>query len=333
MPARHDPLPQDPRFQILGRLGVGAHGTVFEGIDRARGTKVAIKVPHRATDEAALRLRREFHALRDVRHPNLVRPGELIEDGGRSCFTMEAVDGVCFLTHVRGAAPSTVEETMQLATTGGPGEGERAVAEGRLDSDRLRDALRQLAGALSALHAAGKVHRDVKSSNVLVTRAGRVVLVDFGLVADLGEPSDEDDAALVVGTPPYMSPEQTLGERATPASDWYSFGALLYTALTGHPPHQGSTAEVLRAKRHLDPLSPSTVAPGVPADLEALCLALLRRVPSERPDGAEVRARLGMAAASSSGSSGSPAGSSGSPAGPALLASCSLGAQSGVFLS
>lgn len=308
MPDRQDAHPLDPRFQILGCLGAGAHGTVYEGLDRARGMKVAIKVPNRPGDEAAVRLRREFQAVRDVRHPNVVQLGELVDDGERSCFTMEAVHGVNFLTHVRGEPASAPEETMQLvaAGSGGVGEAEHGVSHGRLDDGRLRDALRQLASGLSALHAAGKVHRDVKSSNVLVTREGRVVLIDFGLVADLGEPSDDHDddddgdeqAAMVVGTPPYMSPEQTLGERATPASDWYSVGALLYTALTGHPPHQGSTAEVLRAKRHLDPLSPSTVAPGVPADLEALCLALLRRVPSERPDGDEVRARLGMAAAS-----------------------------------
>jgi hypothetical protein len=157
---------------------------------------------------------------------------------------------------------------------------------------RLRAALRQLVTGLAALHAANKLHRDVKPSNVLVTAEGRVVLLDFGLVADLDvrRAREETDTA---GTVSYMAPEQAAGRGLTAASDWYAVGALLFEALTGRLPFEGGRLRVLTDKQRCDPPPPAAYAPGVPDDLSALCLALLSRRPAERPGAADILRRLG----------------------------------------
>jgi hypothetical protein len=160
---------------------------------------------------------------------------------------------------------------------------------------RLRSSLRQLVDAISALHAAGKLHRDIKPSNVLVTPAGRVVVLDFGLVSSL--PHFDPDArdaertigGCVFGTPAYMSPEQAAGEPVTTASDWYSVGAMLYEALTGQLPFDGTVLQILKAKEESQPVPPSDLLDGVPDDLDQLCRSLLRRDPQKRPHGTEIQ--------------------------------------------
>lgn len=161
------------------------------------------------------------------------------------------------------------------------------------DADRLRAALRQLAAGLGTLHAAGKLHRDIKPSNVLVTREGRVVILDFGLIAELSDRGAAESKKPIVGTPVFMSPEQGLGQPLTPASDWYSVGVMLYAALTGRVPFDGPPMHVLLTKTEVDPISPASVAPGVPGDLEALCMNLLSRDPQKRLTGREILKRLG----------------------------------------
>jgi hypothetical protein len=161
------------------------------------------------------------------------------------------------------------------------------------DLDRLRDALGQLVEGVLALHAAGKLHRDIKPSNVLVQPDGRVVLLDFGLVAEVEAPTlDVADEQTVAGTVSFMAPEQAAGRPLTPACDWYSVGVMLYLALTGRLPHGGAPREILKRKQATDPAPPSRLVAGVPADLDALCLALLARDPDARPSGPEIRARL-----------------------------------------
>ena len=189
-----DPVPDllaGSRFEILRSVGQGGMGVVYEAMDHERGRRIALKTLLSPEPDQLLRFKNEFRALQDIQHPNLVVLGELREIEGRLFFTMEFVDGVRFLRWVR---PSSDE------------------AAGELDEERLRDALRQLAAGLVALHDAGKVHCDIKPANVLVTTSerltGRVVILDFGVVADANR---KPDARTIAGTPNYMAPEQSFG--------------------------------------------------------------------------------------------------------------------------
>ena len=258
------------RFQILRRLGAGGMGVVYEALDCERNVPVALKTLPAPSGDGLLRLKNEFRALQGVDHPHLVRLGELIEARGQWFFTMELIRGCDFLTHVRSGRTATFDEA------------------------RLRSALGQLARAVVALHAVGLVHRDIKPSNVMVTHEGRVVLLDLGLVT--GATQAQQSAELhVVGTIAYMAPEQAASQRVGPAADWYSLGAVLYEALTGKVPFQGTAFEILVNKQKFEPAPPRALLPSVPADLDGLCLALLQFDPAARPPAREVLARLGVA--------------------------------------
>lgn len=165
-------------------------------------------------------------------------------------------------------------------------------------SERMRLAFVQLAEGVRALHSSKILHRDLKPSNVLVHPSGRVMLLDFGLAKELlpqREQGGSTPAAKVSGTPAYIAPEPLAGEPETEASDWYSFGVMLYEALSGRAPFSGSVAEVLRAKLDREPPPPSMIVDGVPSDLDSLCQALLRRRPEARPSADEIVERLRVA--------------------------------------
>jgi tetratricopeptide (TPR) repeat protein len=247
------------RFVLEREIGEGGMGVVYEATDRRTDGRVALKTLRSVDAQALARLKTEFRALQEIQHPNLVSLGELIEADGHWFFTMELVDGVPLLEYV---TP-------------------------RRDERRLRRAFGQLAAALSAIHAAGLIHRDVKPSNALVTAEGRVVLLDFGLVTDvLGRYESMHDN--IVGTAAYMAPEQAAGHPVTAAADWYAFGVALYEALTGELPYNGSSLQILLDKQQKPAPPPSQLVPGVPADLDELCGALLAFEPAARPTSAAV---------------------------------------------
>ena len=293
--AEHAPSPLD-RFELRRRLGAGAMGVVYEALDRQRDALVALKLLPAAEAGALYRFKREFRALADIAHPNLVNLYELFIDGERCFFTMEKIDGATFRDYVRPGqaaadAPDTDEESASSAAAdlAGAAVGDPPAAPlAALDLGRLRAALRQLVEGVAALHAAGTVHRDLKPSNVLVTEEGRVVILDFGLAAEPGAPDAGDG---LTGTAAYMAPEQADG-RFTPASDWYAVGVMLYEALTGRRPFTGPLLHVLVDKRQRDPIAPDRLCPGLPADLVDLCLRLLDRDPGRRPEAPAILAAL-----------------------------------------
>ncbi len=269
------------RFELRRRLGAGGMGIVYEAFDRKLEALIAIKTLKWMDPESLFRFKREFRSLQDLHHPNLVRLGELIEHRGSWFFTMELLRGVDLLAHIRASQggderPSGTADTMRAELVG---DGRRDAPT--LDPVRLRAAFTQLARGLAALHEAGWIHRDIKPSNVLVARDGRVVILDFGLVADRRRDGQSTDAN-VVGTADYMAPEQAASKAVGPPADCYSAGVMLYEALYGRRPFAGTALEILMAKQWQSPAQP-VIEEGVPSDLTRLCMRLLSFDPGERP--------------------------------------------------
>ncbi|MBL8798582.1 MAG: protein kinase [Planctomycetia bacterium] len=285
-------------FDILAELGRGGMGIVYLAFDRKRQVRVALKTVQNLGSATLYRFKQEFRSLADLTHPNLVTLYEMVSDGRTWFFTMELIDGAPFHVHVgrggAGRAPSrgTIPAQRPLAADATAREHGPGAALSTNQLVRLQNALLQLAEGVSALHDAGKLHCDIKPSNVLVTAQGRVVLLDFGLATDWHPTEAEPESVRLGGTIPYMAPEVAGGSSALPASDWYSFGVLLYEALTSRLPFQGSPKEILRAKQCLDPLPPGSIHTDIPDDLNRLCMELLQRRPQARPSGREVLRQL-----------------------------------------
>jgi eukaryotic-like serine/threonine-protein kinase len=262
---------------VLGeKLGEGGMGVVYRAEHVLQGRTVAIKLlPERhASPENIARFEREARLTAGLSHPNTIA----VSDVGRTpdglpYYAMECVEG-CDLQ-------ALVER------------------EGPLPAARVADLLAQLAGALSEVHAAGLIHRDVKPANVMLCeRAGAndaVKLIDFGLSLALEERFSRTPGQLA-GTPLYLPPEAiTAPETQDPRSDLYSLGALGYFLLTGATPFEGrNLAELCGHHVHSAPLPPSKRrGAALPTELEALILACLAKSPGARPaSAAALRAAL-----------------------------------------
>jgi len=256
-------LLEDGRYEIVREVGAGAFGVVWEALDRRTGQRVAIKSVRWATPDDFRDLKREFRALRDIVHPCLVPLGRLVVDDGRCFYTMELVEGVTL--------------TAALADWR---------ARGGADYRWLARVFRDIADGLGALHAHGKLHRDVKPDNVVVSDAGRARLIDYGLVSHLhSRISTKSREGVMAGTFAYASPEALRGEALSLASDWFGFGVMLHEALSGSLPFSSAMSQALGA-------APGTLPPGVPASLEDLCRRLLAAEAVARPGHGHVGARL-----------------------------------------
>ncbi|RZO64954.1 MAG: hypothetical protein EVA89_03145 [Sandaracinaceae bacterium] len=299
-------FPSTDRFEIRRRLGSGSYGVVFEGYDRERQSPIALKWLSYVEPETIHRFKHEFRSLAEISHDNLVQLFDLESDGDRWFFTMELVRGVPLPEFFRpDAMPPGADTMRRLAVSDvmprlrGRGSSSApppntTVPPLDVDPDELRAVFRDLARGVAALHDAGKLHRDLKCQNCLVTPDGRVVLLDFGLVRDLEQVrrAEPDDIA---GTPLYMAPEQCAGAPTERSADWYAFGVMLFRALTDSFPFDGRMYEVMAAKQQRAAPRPSERALGIPEDLESLCVSLLARDPRARPDADAILSRLGAA--------------------------------------
>jgi len=257
------------RFELRKELGAGGFGTVWEAHDRERGERVALKALSRIAAEGVFRFKQEFRAAQDLSHPNLVRLGELFEMGGGWFFSMELVEGSDFCEYAR--------------------------PDGRPDYVRLKQSCVQVLHGLFALHAAGLVHRDIKPGNVRVTNEGRVVILDFGMSSRWT--GSGMSTQIPGGTAAYMAPEQAFPSPVGPAADMYAVGAMLYEALTGELPFDGSPLRVLLDKQSQLPAPPATRVAGVPPELDVLCMQLMQVNPAARPTLEQALAALGDGAA------------------------------------
>lgn len=255
------------RFTLVRRIGQGAMGTVYEAHDPERGARIALKVLTCIDARGVYRLKQEFRTLAQLSHPNLLALDELFCEQGAWFFSME------------------------LITNATPFDAWVRPRAGAVDRLRLHAALMQVIAAVHAVHQSGKLHGDLKPTNVLVTPEGRVVVLDLGLVSDVaGGNAAAWRAGELIGTPAYLAPEQAAGQPASAASDWYAVGVMLYQALTSTLPFAGGPGELLRVKQ-LAAAPSARDGYGCGDSLLPLCDvcdALLSRDPHARPDYAQL---------------------------------------------
>ena len=245
------------RYLLEEKLGGGGMGEVWKALDQRLQRTVAIKLmaPQFVEDpEFLVRFLREAQSIARISHPSVVSVLDFGESDETPFLVME---------HVPGKPLSE--------TTGTP-----------MDPDKARDIIAQAAGAAGAAHAQGIVHRDIKPANIVINDEGRVKLVDFG-IASLENMERITQTGTTIGSPHYISPEQASGHTATPRSDVYSLGVVLFELLTGSRPFEGnSVAAVATAQVEQDPPKPSTMVSGLDPWLERVVLKCLQKKPDDR---------------------------------------------------
>jgi serine/threonine protein kinase/tetratricopeptide (TPR) repeat protein len=244
-------------YRILGKIGGGGMGVVYEAEDTRLGRHVALKfVPDNLLgDRKSLdRFEREARAASQLSHANICTIHDIEDNDGHPFIVMEKLDGVSLKDRLKGK-PLELEELVNIAV--------------------------QVADALAALHAKNIIHRDIKPGNIFITQSGQVKLLDFGLAKLLQDHESEaiaqaydeslTQAGVVPGTAVYMAPEQARGEELDARSDLFSFGVVLYEMATGKKPFQGkNVVAMLDTMLHQKPPAPRTLNPAVPAELEGI---------------------------------------------------------------
>jgi tetratricopeptide (TPR) repeat protein/tRNA A-37 threonylcarbamoyl transferase component Bud32 len=267
-------LPSDPEgYEILREVGRGGMGVVYEARDRRLNRVVALKMvlaKSHARPEDLVRFLAEAEAVAQLQHPNIVQVFETGQHREQPYFTMELVAGGSLSARLDGAP---------------------------LPPAQVAPLLEPLARAVHYAHQMGIVHRDLKPANVLLAACGlasesakpQAALIpkvtDFGLAKRVEGGASLTQAGVILGTPSYMAPEQARGRAADvgPHSDSWALGAILYECLTGRPPFQGPTpTDTMLQVTHAEPVPPRRLQPGVPRDLETICLKCLNKEPSQR---------------------------------------------------
>jgi len=265
------PLSEHPRYEILGLIGKGGMGDVYQARHRKMERTVALKVVNRGLvqkAEAIDRFHREVKAAAQLSHPNIVTSHDADHAGDFHFMVMEFVDGVDLSQTVkkRGALP---------------------VAE-------ACDYIRQAAIGLQHAHQRGMVHRDIKPHNLMVTKDGTVKILDFGLASLAPEAIEDPDTVeahsdltavgAIMGTPDFISPEQAKDARnADIRSDIYSLGATLYYLLSGRVPFDdGSVMHKLKSHAQVEPAPLNSVRDDLPEELVAIAAKMMAKDPDER---------------------------------------------------
>jgi serine/threonine-protein kinase len=251
------------RYRLVRMIGLGGMGTVWEAEDEILGRPVAVKVLSEslaAGERAVRRFEREAEASARLSGPHIAAVYDFGRSEGRPYIVLELVRGETLADRLTREGPLPPQEAARIAT--------------------------QVAEALEEAHAAGIVHRDVKPGNLMLTPAGDVKVMDFGIAAAAWAVRITT-SGLVLGTPSYLAPEQAKGEKTTPASDVYALGAVLYEMVAGRPPFVAeSPVAVALAHVREDPAPLDQVAEGVPSNLAAASMAALAKDPAERPPSA-----------------------------------------------
>lgn len=255
-------------YELLEELGRGGMGVVYKARQKSLGRTVAVKMilaGQYANKEFVTRFRAEAAAAAVLQHPNIIAIHEVGVQDGQHYFSMDYVPG------------RTLGEIVR---------------QGPLPARKAASYLKTVAEAICYAHEQGILHRDLKPANVLIDGLDQPHITDFGLAKRLTPDSSGAPAhysltlsGQVVGSPNYMAPEQATGRhhRITRRTDVYSLGAMLYHLLTGRPPFVGETiAETLRQVETVDPVLPRLLNPGVPRDLETICLKCLEKDPVRR---------------------------------------------------
>jgi serine/threonine protein kinase len=265
--ARGPSAPAIPGYEILEHIESGGQGDVYQARHLRLERVVALKVLRANGDEDSqqlARFHREGRLSARLDHPNIVRIYDYSEHEGRLYFSMEFLEGGSLRSRLR--------------------------REGPLDPRQAAELLATLADAVQHAHDLGIVHRDLKPSNVLFTRDGKPKVADFGLAKQTHTDATKlTQTRTILGTASYMAPEQAAGrgKNATPASDVYALGAILYELLTGRPPFDGDDwLDVIIQVRTLPPVPPRQQRSGVPPALDELCLRCLEKEPARRPPSA-----------------------------------------------
>jgi TolB-like protein/cytochrome c-type biogenesis protein CcmH/NrfG len=255
-------------YEVQSPLGAGGMGEVYRATDTKLGRDIALKVlpAEMARDPERLgRFRREAKALAQLDHPNIVTIHSVEECGGIHFLTMQLVDGLS-LDHLIPHGGLPVEQIIEIASA--------------------------LGDALAAAHEKGIVHRDLKPANVMVSNEGRVKVLDFGLAKDirgsnLGDATmtsaSRTEVGVVMGTPAYMSPEQTSARPLDHRTDIFSLGVTLHEMATGRRPFEGrSAAELVSSILRDTPPSVTDVRPDLPGDLARIIRRCLEKDPRHR---------------------------------------------------
>jgi beta-lactam-binding protein with PASTA domain/tRNA A-37 threonylcarbamoyl transferase component Bud32 len=248
------------RYRLEASIGTGGMAQVYRGVDTTLDRTVAIKIlaPQFARDPSFVdRFRREAQAAARLNHPNIVNVYDTGVDGETNYIVMEYVEG------------RTLAEYL--------------ASGGRLAPTRAAAIAEKVAEALAAAHAQGVIHRDIKPANIMVTRDGRVKVMDFGIARLVAGPDTVEQTAAVLGTAAYLSPEQAQGQTVDARSDLYSLGVVLYEMLAARPPFTGDSAMAV-AYKHVQetPPPPSSLNQDVPPPLDAVVMRALAKNPANR---------------------------------------------------